>query len=154
MIQASQAWIAAHEQNILPETFVEISYGVVDEEAQRSIMVSAGDEEVFSDADSVVDTFAQSRYYATLERNLWLLDGTRSIFNPEDGRNNIGYVSEGGRNASIQLTFPRVMDLPIPGITITWSSEYNEYAKSFTVTARNGSQSSRLCCQRIIRKLY
>lgn len=139
MIQASQAWIAAHEQNILPETFVEISYGVVDEEAQRSIMVSAGDEERFSDSDNIIVSNAPPQYYATLERNLWVLNGTRNVYDPSTGRENIGYVSEGGRNGSVQLTFPTVMTTPIPGITITWSSEYNEYPKTFTVTARNGT---------------
>lgn len=139
MIEASQAWIAAHEQNILPETFVEISYGIVDEEAQRLILVSAGDEERFSNADNVAVSTAPPQYYATTERNLWFLNGTRNIFDPSAGRQNIGYVSEGGRNGSVQLSFPRVMDALIPGITITWSSEYNEYPETFTVTARNGS---------------
>lgn len=139
MIQASQAWMAAHEQTILPETFVEISYGVVDEEAQRLISVTAGDEEMFSNSANIAVDSIQPRYYATLEHNLWLLDGTRTVFDPLDGRQNIGYVSEGGRNASVQLSFPKVMTTLIPGITITWSSEYNEYPKSFTVTARNGT---------------
>lgn len=139
MIGASQAWIAAHEQNILPETFVEISYGVVDEEAQRSISVSAGDEERFSDSGNVAVSSAPRQYYATMEHNLWTLDGTRKIFDPAEGRQNVGYVSEGGRNGSVQLSFPRVMTTLIPGITITWSSEYNEYPQTFTVTARNGS---------------
>lgn len=139
MIQASQAWIAAHEQTILPETFVEISYGVVDEEAQQLISVTAGDEEIFSNSANVAENSIQPQHYATLEHNLWVLDGTRNVFDPKDGRKNIGYVSEGGRNASVQLSFPRVMTTLIPGITITWSSEYNEYPTSFTVTARNGS---------------
>lgn len=140
MIGASQAWLAAHEQNILPETFVEISYGIVDDEAQRLISISTGDEEIFSNGDNIVTSGVSPKYYATLEHNLWSLDGTRSIFDPDFGRQNIGYVSEGGRNASVQLSFPHVMTTLIPGITITWSSEYNEYPKSFTVTARNGSQ--------------
>lgn len=139
MIGASQAWIAAHEQNILPETFVEISYGVVDEEAQQLISVSAGDEERFSNAGNIAVSAAPRQYYATLERNLWTLDGTRKIFDPTQSKQNVGYVSEAGRPGSVQLSFPRVMNTLIPGITITWSSEYNEYPKTFTVTARNGS---------------
>lgn len=139
MIQASQAWVAAHQQTVLPETFVEISYGVVDEEAQQSISVSVGDEEIFSSADNIAVSSVQPQYYATLEHNLWWLDGTRHIFDPGSASQNIGYVAEGGRNASVQLTFPRVMTAIIPGITITWSSEYSEYPKSYTVTARNGS---------------
>lgn len=140
MIQVSPAWVAAHEQNVLPETFVEISYGIVDEEAQRLISVSAGDEERFSNADNIAVTNAPPQYYATLEHNLWSLDGTRNVFDPGAEKQNIGYVSEGGRNGSVQLSFPHVMETIIPGITITWSSEYNEYPKSFTVTARKGSQ--------------
>ena len=139
MIQASPAWLAAHEQNVLPETFVEIAYGVVDYEAQRSMSISAGDEAIFSNSGNIAETNVAPRYYATLEHNLWLLDGTRNIYDFSFGRDNIGYASDDGRPASVQLTFPRVTTTVIPGITITWSSEYNEYPTSFTVTARRGS---------------
>lgn len=140
MIQASEAWIAAHEQNILPETFVEISLGIIDEAAQSSLSASAGDEEIFSTVDNVAVPNAQARYYATLERNLWALDGTRTVYDPSVGRQNIGYVSEGGRNGTVQISFRNPVVTLLPGITVTWSSEYNEYPKSYTVTARNGSQ--------------
>lgn len=139
MIGASQAWLAAHEQNVLPETFIEIAYGIVDEEAQLSMSVSAGDEERFSNADNVAVSSIAPQHYATLEHNLWTLDGTRIVFDPTSRNQNVGYVAEGGRNGAVQLSFPHVMTTIIPGITITWSSEYNEYPKSFTVTARNGS---------------
>lgn len=139
MINVSQEWIAAHEQNILPETFVEITYGAVDDEAQRSLSVTGGDEEIFSDSGSVATSDVPPQYYATLERNLWSLNGTRAVFDPAEGRRNSGYVGEGGRTGSVQLSFPRVMDVLIPGITIVWSSEYNEYPKQFKVTARNGN---------------
>lgn len=139
MIQASQAWLAAHEQNILPETFVEIAYGVVDYDAQRSMMISSGGDAIFSSSENIAETNIAPRYYATLEHNLWSLDGTMNIYDFSFGRDNIGYASDDGRPASVQLTFPSVRTTPIPGITITWSSEYNEYPTSFTVTARRGS---------------
>lgn len=138
MIQASQAWIAAHEQKILPETFVEVSYGAVDEEAQNTAVPSGFEEAVFSTARNVIDGSVKPKYYATLERNLWALNGTRSIFDENNDPQNVGYVSESSAEAGILITFPKVMTNIIPGITITWSSEYHEYAKVFTVTVRRG----------------
>ena len=78
MIAASEAWVNTHEQNILPETFVEISYGAVDEEAQNAAEAAATNEAVFSRIDNVTTTTAAQRY-ATLVRNLWMLNGTRSV---------------------------------------------------------------------------
>lgn len=138
MIHASQAWIAAHEQNMLPETFVEVSYGAVDEEAQNTAMPSGWEEAPISNADNVIAGAIKPKFYATLERNLWALNGTRTVFNENEDPQNVGYVSESSAEAGMEIVFPKVMTSIIPGITITWSSEYHEYAKSFSVTARRG----------------
>ncbi len=139
MIRASQAWVAAHEQNILPETFVEISYGAADEEAQRVAQPSSTEEAVFSTTANVVTDSAKPQYYATLERNLWVLNGTRNVFDEASDPQNIGFVSESSSEGVVMISFPQVMTAAVPGITITWSSEYNEYPESFTVTVRRGT---------------
>lgn len=136
MIAASQAWVATHEQNILPETYIEISYGAVDDAAQSVAEATATDEAVFSRTDNVTATTAAQRY-ATLERNLWLLNGTRAVL-PDDESRNIGYASQDSDPVSITLSFPAVMTNAVPGLTIIWSSEYGEYPKTFTVTVKNG----------------
>lgn len=139
MIHASEAWVAAHNQILLPETFVEVSYGAADEEAQSTAVPSGSEEAVFSNTANIVDKAARSHMYATLERNLWSLNGTRSVFDTTGEPDNIGFVSESASEGAIRIDFPQVMTTLIPGITITWSSEYNEYPNSFTVTVRRGN---------------
>ena len=136
MIPVSEAWENLHKQNVLPETFVEISYGAVDDDAQESASTTATNESVFSATHNVTETTAAQRY-ATLERNLWALNGTRTVL-PDSDPKNIGYASQDNTAAIITLSFPTVMTTLVPGLTITWSSEYDEYATSFVVTARNG----------------
>lgn len=136
MIAASDAWVAAHEQNVLPETFVEIAYGAVDAEAQIAATATATNEAVFSHAENVT-SISGIEQYATLEHNLWSLGGTRRVLSEDEPRIG-GYTSQDDTGASITLSFPAVMTQPVPGLTIVWSSEYDEYPTSFTVTAKNG----------------
>lgn len=139
MIHTSEAWIAAHKQILLPETFVEVSYGAADEEAQSTAVPSSSEEAVFSNISNIVDKATKSQMYATLERNLWALNGTRTVLDEEVDPENIGFVSESASEGFVRIDFPRTMTTLIPGITITWSSEYNEYPNSFTVTVRRGN---------------
>lgn len=140
MIIASNAWKEKNELPLLPETFVEISCLITEQGVQESASTTATNEAVFSDISSITGMSAEqtTKKYATLEPNLWALDGTRNILANNEPYSNVGYVSDTANNGSITLTLPRVHTTLIPGITITWSSEYNEYAKSFTVTAKNG----------------
>ncbi len=39
----------------------------------------------------------------------------------------------------LHYSFSKVYSSLIPGITITWSETYNEYAESFKITAYNGA---------------
>lgn len=139
MIQVSEAWKAKNRSFLLPETFVEISCFLTEVGAQESAIPSGTSEALFSDVNSVLGASgAQMKNYATLESNLWALDGTRTILPDSATYSNTGYVSDIGSSGSVTLALPEVHTASIPGVTITWSSEYGEYATVFTVTAKNG----------------
>ena len=137
MIPVSNAWKEAHRGFLLPETFVEITCEVVDVDAQAAAHVAVNDwegEAVFSRCDNTLVENTATPKYATLERNLWVLDGTHSIL-PSNGTSEApGYVSPqdiGNLYVHTSVTGARM----IPGITITWSSEYDEYPTEFIVQA-------------------
>lgn len=135
MIPVSDAWKAAHKGFLLPETFVEITCEVVDAEAQAVAEAAVDEEAVFSRCDKTVATsITGAPKYATLERNLWVLDGTHSILPDKGPYETPGYASTGDTGTLYVHT--EVTGLTtIPGITITWSSEYSEYPTRFTVQA-------------------
>jgi hypothetical protein len=140
MITVSNAWREINKELLLPETFVEISCSITEQGVQESAVAEATSEAVFSDISSITGTSAEqtTKKYATLEPNLWVLDGSRSIL-PDNGPYlNVGYVSDTIYGGSVTLNLPEVHTRGIPGMTIIWSSEYNEYATDFTITAKNG----------------
>lgn len=141
MIAVSDTWKELHRRFLLPETFVEISCGFTDIGVRDVAEATGSDEAVFSNVSSALssDRNLETAKYATLEHNLWVLDGSRNIL-PDSGPYNApGYASNGALPASVVLTVPEPRETPIPGFTITWSSEYGEYPTSFRVVAKNGN---------------
>ena len=81
MQTVSQAWIAAQQQTLVPESFVEVSLTVGDPDAQAEAAVTSNGELYFSDAAAVTGSAEQSpEKYATLEQNIWSLDGALQFF--------------------------------------------------------------------------
>lgn len=131
MISTSSRWQTLMEQTLVPESFVEIICSLTDPtlNAVATVVASPG-EDYFSNTASVVKNaeIPMGPKYATLEQNLWILDGSRSIM-PDSGEYETpGYVSDDiqGRGGFV-VTFPAIQTAVIPGLTITWSSEFNEY---------------------------
>ena len=147
MQTVSQAWKNAHKQTLLNESFVEISMDITDpdalEEAESSdngAVYISNTPEVVSEVDTPVIP------YGTLEQNIWLLDGKRSII-PDNNYQDGGYVGDELSNEegvfdkkipTITIDFGRVFTKLIPGLTITWGTAYSEYATHFIITAYNG----------------
>ena len=140
MIGASKAWKDIQQRFLLPETFVEVDCVMTEIGLQEATTASGKNEAVFSDVDSIrgVSDTSTAAKYATLEPNLWALDGTRSILPDKEPYANAGYVSDTAQSGSVSMSLPDVHTMPIPGVTITWSSEYGEFPHVFTVTAYNG----------------
>lgn len=145
MILTSDAWKRKHTERLLPETFVEIECAITESGVQKDAVASGTDEAKFSNAVRVsgnTDSVAAHRY-ATLEHNLWTLDGTRKVLGDVVKTDhgyiypNIGYASAEDAG-SVTLVLPEVHNVTIPGVTIWWCSEFGEYPSAFTVTACNG----------------
>ena len=139
MINVSSAWKDIQQRFLLPETHIEIDCGVTDDEAQSLASATGTNQTVFSNAAGIVDGLTDVAKYATLEKNLWSLDGTHTILPSSGAYSNAGYVSNIESTGSITISFPTIRTNAISGITITWSEKYGEYAKVFTVTGKNGA---------------
>jgi hypothetical protein len=139
MNTVSDAWKDIQQRFLLPETHIEIDCGITDDEAQSLAVASGTDETVFSNASGVVDGLTDVAKYATLEHNLWALDGTNTVLPASGTYSNAGYVSNIESTGSVTVSFPAIRTNAISGITITWSEKYAEYAKTFTVIGRNGN---------------
>ena len=140
MIAVSNGWVNAHGQTLLPEMFLEITYSATEPGAQQSASSSVTNAAAFSDAAmlaSTLDKFPEK--YASLEG--FGLDGTYEYFDgtPTDP----GYVTKAlsGEDAAfatvpvITITMSEVRTALLPGVTITWSEAFNEWATDFRVTA-------------------
>lgn len=146
MNTVSQGWKDAHDELLLPETFIKLTFGVTEPGLALEAATTATNEETFSEAEKITNTLdKEPEKYATLEHNIWGLDGTFSYFDetPVDAGYTTSLLSgaDGSFEAvpTITILFPAVRTTLIPGITITWGTAFNEYATSFKVAAYNGS---------------
>lgn len=141
MIEVTERWKSAHERFILPESFIEIDCAVTESGAQEQATASGTNQEIFSQVGNILglSETSVSRKYATFEHNLWALDGSRSVLPDSGPYENAGYVSNIAQSGSVKLSLPSVHTVPIPGVTILWSSEFGEYPPVFTVSAYRGT---------------
>ena len=139
MITVSDAWKDIQQRFLLPETHIEIDCGVTDDDAQSVASATGTNEVAFSNAPGVMNNLTDVAKYATLERNLWALDGTHTILPSSGSYSNAGYVSNIESTGSVTVSFPTIRTNAISGITITWSEKYGEYAKVFTVSGKSGA---------------
>ena len=146
MIAVSQAWKDAHDELLLPETFIKLTFGVTEPGLALETATTATNEETFSEAEKITNALdKEPEKYATLEHNIWGLDGTFNYFDetPVDSGYTTSLLSgvDGvfGSVPTITILFSAVRTTLIPGITITWGTAFDEYATSFKVVAYNGS---------------
>lgn len=138
MIPVSNDWKDIQQRFLLPETFIEIDYGVADNEAQSVATASGTDEAGFSNTASIVGSSAVTKY-ATNELNLWALDGSQTVLPSSGVYGNTGYVSNIASTGSITIQFPAVRTTAVSGVTITWSDAFGEYPRVFSVIGKNGT---------------
>ena len=150
MIAVSDSWKTAHHQALVPEAFVEIAYDVTEPGLQSDATASNNGDMGFAESDEIVDIINKNHLlYATLEHNSWGLDGSVGVLPDKQPYGDTGYISAvqcdgAGTFATVPrivISFSTVHDQVIPGITITWSSAYGEYATRFRLTALNGTTS-------------
>lgn len=140
MIAVSNGWKEMHKKRLLPESFIEISVGVGDTGVHNLVTVDATNEAVFSNTQRVVRNVSSvvPANYATLETNLWSLDGSRNIMPDSEPYDTPAYVSSDDSEITLTLTLSEVRENPIPGFTIDWSSEFGEYPTTFTIVVKSG----------------
>ena len=81
MISVSDAWKKTHEQLLLPESFIEISVCIADTNVIGQGVLSATSEASFSNKEKITGNSGAppTANYATLEHNLWVLNGSKNI---------------------------------------------------------------------------
>ena len=147
MITVTEEWKEAHNQRLLPETFIEISYAVTEPGLQEEANAKANMEEFYSNANSITSTVTVDREkYNSLEWNFWGLDGSFSYL--DETPEHPGYVASelSGEDGTfsvlptIEISFPNLHTDIIPGITITWSETFSEWATRFRIIAYAGTR--------------
>lgn len=145
MIATSDKWRFAHLDSLVPESFVEITYEVTEPGLQGNASESNNGSMSFSDHGNITDmTGRVHSSYATLEHNLWVLDGAHEILPNVDDTGFVSSMISGGdgkfsTSPVIAITLDSIHMQAIPGITITWSTAFDEYAKRFRVRVFNGT---------------
>lgn len=140
----SDKWKNVHKQSLLNESFVEISFDIADPDALKDATPSDNGAIYISNSSELTNRVDKSPApYCTLEQNVWLLDGGRKPL-PEGDIGSEGYVSDvlsdetcvfSEKIPTITIDFSREFINLIPGITITWSNTYGEFATDFIVRA-------------------
>lgn len=144
MQTVSERWKNAHRRTILNESMVEVSIDIADPEALAAASPKDNGAIYISDTSKLTNGVEINPVpYCTLEQNLWLLDGGRKAI-PESEVEDDGYVGDAlsndecvfnGKMPTITINFPKIFVNLIPGITITWSETYGEFADNFIVQA-------------------
>lgn len=140
MIAVSDAWKALQYETILPESFVEITYWITEDGAQKLASESNNGVLFYSDHAAITEmTTKEFQKYATLENNIWALDGSFNILPDKAPYGDTGYVAN-AEYPMVTIMFPSVRTQIVPGITVVWSETYGEYATRCRVTALNGTE--------------
>ena len=144
MQNVTESWKTAQQQMIVPEQFIQIEYSVTDPDVQRDGTASSNGNAVYADTVDITDTTIKSPpYYATLEHNIWGLDGEQLVLPDSAPYGDTGYIGTAMCDAAgvfatppvVSVSFSKVHIPLVPGLTVTWSYEYDEYATSFMVKA-------------------
>lgn len=136
----SNEWVAAMQEQILPQASLEISFIATDPEVQESA-VATSDDVSYANFENVMDAAYSRTKYATNELNMWSLDGSCNILPDAAPYEGVGYTSGSFCNETeptLTVTLPAVQTKPIAGISVVWDRLLEEYATRFTVTVYVG----------------
>lgn len=131
----------------VPVSYVELEYSVTDPEAQTDASASDNGHMDFSNTSQITDLDEKNfTRFVTLEKNMWALDGTWKLIDTPITEDT-GFVSTvlSGDDCVftskpvITLSFSTLYETVIPGMVITWSTAYNEFATDYTIRLYNNS---------------
>lgn len=149
MQTVSQAWKDEQRKKLIEaESFLNILLIVGDPAASADASASDNGHFVASNTGQVVDSIARTPVrYATLERSLWLGDGTFELLPDAPPYGDNGYIGDvlSGEDGSftaiptLTISFSKVFQTLIPGLTITWGTAYaGEWADTYLVSWYSG----------------
>ena len=151
MQNVSQEWKDNQNELLVGESEIELSLRITDPDAYEDA-TATDNGAMYSEISQTNDIVSGVDYKMTptltLERNLWILDGSGEVFDASNvgtqryiGRYicNTSKKFPSSRKPIITISFSQVFTKLLQGITIVWSTLWNEYAEEFIVTAYNGS---------------
>lgn len=145
MQPVSAFWKANQKRTLVEESFVEVSYDIADPDALEDTTASDNGAIYIANTPQIVSEVEKNIIpYATLERNLCVLNGSFQDI-PASSYGDTGFVSQSLSDEAcifdvipiVEIAFSVVHSPIIPGLTITWADAYGEYAESFIVSAYN-----------------
>lgn len=122
--------------------FLKVKFNIVDPETNPDL--SSNSEEIFSDLDNIKETtIAQTKNYATLEKNFWLLNDSQPIYGSEELEQTYvsSYMSDKNCLFSDKacITLTSSVYLTTLGLTMVFDSIDKNYAKKLKVKAYRDS---------------
>lgn len=122
--------------------FLKVKFNIVDPETNPDL--SSNSEEIFNDLDNIKETtIPQSKNYATLEKNFWLLNDSQPIYGSEELEQTYvsSYMSDKNCLFSDKacITLTSSVYLTTLGLTMVFDSIDKNYAKKLKVKAYRDS---------------
>lgn len=145
MVEVSDKWKEKFNETLVPESFVEITCGITEPGINKKATIVTSSAAPFSTFHNIAlsDNASISRY-STGEPNLTVLDGSCSIVPSSPPYGTTGFLSaeifDDSSRPVIRLELPSENKSSIPGVSICWSTAFNEYATDFSVSAYLGAK--------------
>lgn len=145
MVEVSDRWKEKFNETLVPESFVEITCGITEPGINKKATIVTSSAAPFSTFHNIAlsDNASISRY-STGEPNLTVLDGSCSIVPSSPPYGTTGFLSaeifDDSNHPVIRLELPSENKSSVPGVSICWSTAFNEYATDFSVSAYLGAK--------------
>nr|DAT65823.1 MAG TPA: hypothetical protein [Caudoviricetes sp.] len=145
MVEVSDKWKEKFNETLVPESFVEITCGITEPGINKKATIVTSSAAPFSTFHSIaLSNNASISRYSTGELNLTVLDGSCSIVPSSPPYGTTGFLSaeifDDSSHPVIRLELPSENKSSIPGVSICWSTAFNEYATDFSVSAYLGAK--------------
>lgn len=145
MVEVSDKWKEKFNETLVPESFVEITCGITEPGINKKATIVTSSAAPFSTFHSIaLSNNASISRYSTGELNLTVLDGSCAIVPSSPPYGTTGFLSaeifDDSSHPVIRLELPSENKSSIPGVSICWSTAFNEYATDFSVSAYLGAK--------------
>lgn len=144
MVEVSDKWKEKFNETLVPESFVEITCGITEPGINKKATIVTSSAVPFSTFHSIaLSNNASISRYSTGELNLTVLDGSCAIVPSSPPYGTTGFLSakifDDSNHPVIRLELPSESKSSIPGVSICWSTVFEEYATDFSVSAYLGT---------------